>query len=96
MLLFICASVSVILIEKLKYIIDNYITNARNRNNIIYIMFAIYLIYICIYRYEIINYTNEIYLILIGLAASIYRFHSKVILFLRYYQYILYYVYSVH
>ena len=77
MLLFICASVSVILIEKLKYIIDNYITNARNRNNIIYIMFAIYLIYICLYRYEIINYTNEIYLILIGLAASIYSLSFK-------------------
>ena len=59
-------------------------------------MFAIYLIYICIYRYEIINYTNEIYLILIGLAASIYSLSFKSNTFLRYYQYILYYVYSVH
>ena len=77
MILFIYASVAVILVEKLKYIIDNYITKIRNRNEIIFIIFAIYLFSIYIYKDEIINYTNELYLILIALASSIYLFSFK-------------------
>ena len=43
MILFIYASAAVILVEKLKYIIDNYIVNIRNINEIIFIIFAIFL-----------------------------------------------------
>ena len=72
MILFIYASAAVILVEKLKYIIDNYIVNIRNINEIIFIIFAIFLFSIYIYRDEIINYTNELYLITIALTYSIY------------------------
>ena len=77
MILFIYASVAVILVEKLKYIIDNYIIKIRNRNEIIFIIFTISLFSLYIYRDEIINYTNELYLILITLTSSIYLFSFK-------------------
>ena len=77
MILFIYASAAVILVEKLKYIIDNYIVNIRNINEIIFIIFAIFLFSIYIYRDEIINYTNELYLITIALTYSIYLLSFK-------------------
>ena len=57
----------------------NHITflSLHPKNEIIFIIFALSFISIYIYRDEIINYTNELYLIIIALTSSIYLFSFK-------------------